>query len=237
MEAPRSIPEELYKDFTLNGQMSVGECYIDDSLSNKGKIYTSELIQFELDRVSRVLAGEESFSTLSWLIEAFKKYPILDEDTLVIGSQSPLYEACCLKFGGYPIIVEFEQIICEDPLIRGITVKNFEKSNQHYTRAISISTHEHTGLGRYGDELDPYGDIKAISKLREKITPGGLLYLSVPRGHDRLIWNAHRIYGPKRFPLLIEGWDWIDSFGYDPEGKLPNEDEWYQPIFVLRNPE
>ena len=54
---------------------------------------------------------------------------------------------------------------------------------------------EHVGLGRYGDPLDPDGDLKAMAELRRVLAPGGNLLFVVPVGRPRVQFNAHRIYG------------------------------------------
>ena len=54
---------------------------------------------------------------------------------------------------------------------------------------------EHIGLGRYGDPLDPSGDLKAAAELNRVLAPGGRLYFVVPvGGRARIQFNAHRIY-------------------------------------------
>jgi hypothetical protein len=53
---------------------------------------------------------------------------------------------------------------------------------------------EHIGLGRYGDPLDPDGDLKAIAELKRVLAPGGSLLFVVPVGRPRTMFNAHRIY-------------------------------------------
>jgi SAM-dependent methyltransferase len=54
---------------------------------------------------------------------------------------------------------------------------------------------EHVGLGRYGDPLDPDGDLKAIAELKRVVAPGGSLLFVVPIGFkSKIIYNAHRIY-------------------------------------------
>ncbi len=53
---------------------------------------------------------------------------------------------------------------------------------------------EHVGLGRYGDPLDPEGDLKAMRELSRVVAPGGVLLFAVPIGRPRLAFNAHRIY-------------------------------------------
>ena len=53
---------------------------------------------------------------------------------------------------------------------------------------------EHVGLGRYGDHLDPDGDIKAANELQRVMAPDGFLYLVVPVGKPKINFNAHRVY-------------------------------------------
>ncbi len=65
---------------------------------------------------------------------------------------------------------------------------------------------EHVGLGRYGDQLDPLGTRKACVELSRVLAPGGNLYFSLPVGHSRVEFNAHRIHTPTQileyFPNL-----------------------------------
>lgn len=53
---------------------------------------------------------------------------------------------------------------------------------------------EHVGLGRYGDALDPDGDLKAMKELARVLAPAGNLLFVVPVGEARVMFNAHRIY-------------------------------------------
>ncbi len=57
-----------------------------------------------------------------------------------------------------------------------------------------LHTIEHIGLGRYGDPIDPEGDIKAINELKRVLAPGGSLLIVTPVGKPRIEFNAHRIY-------------------------------------------
>ena len=56
---------------------------------------------------------------------------------------------------------------------------------------------EHIGLGRYGDPLDPDGDLKAMNELKRVLAPEGDLLFVVPIGYPRICFNAHRIYSPE----------------------------------------
>lgn len=53
---------------------------------------------------------------------------------------------------------------------------------------------EHIGLGRYGDKLDPDGDIKAMKELTRVLAKNGSLLFVVPVGKPKISFNAHRIY-------------------------------------------
>ena len=53
---------------------------------------------------------------------------------------------------------------------------------------------EHVGLGRYGDHLDPDGDLKAMDELKRILAVNGSLLFVVPVGRPKIMFNAHRIY-------------------------------------------
>jgi SAM-dependent methyltransferase len=53
---------------------------------------------------------------------------------------------------------------------------------------------EHVGLGRYGDTLDPDGDLRAMGELQRVLAEGGSMLFVVPVGRPRIMFNAHRIY-------------------------------------------
>lgn len=57
-----------------------------------------------------------------------------------------------------------------------------------------MHTVEHIGLGRYGDTIDPNGDIKAMNELTRVLAQGGHLLFVIPVGKPKLMFNAHRIY-------------------------------------------
>jgi len=57
-----------------------------------------------------------------------------------------------------------------------------------------MHTVEHVGLGRYGDPIDPEGDLKAIKELKRVLAHGGTLLFVVPMGRARLLFNANRVY-------------------------------------------
>ncbi|QEC51989.1 uncharacterized protein DUF268 [Anseongella ginsenosidimutans] len=69
-----------------------------------------------------------------------------------------------------------------------------------------MHTLEHIGLGRYGDQMDYDGDIKAAAELERVLAPGGHLLMVVPVGHEsRIFFNAHRIYTKQQALGLFPG--------------------------------
>lgn len=55
---------------------------------------------------------------------------------------------------------------------------------------------EHFGLGRYGDPIDSKGWEFGIRNMAKILRAGGVLYLSVPVGVERVEFNAHRVFDP-----------------------------------------
>ncbi|WP_461572268.1 DUF268 domain-containing protein [Sulfuricaulis sp.] len=69
---------------------------------------------------------------------------------------------------------------------------------------------EHIGLGRYGDQLDPNGDLRAINELKRVLTPGGKLLIVVPVGQPKVVFNAHRIYSYEQVVSYFSGLDLME---------------------------
>ena len=68
-------------------------------------------------------------------------------------------------------------------------------NDQSVTSLSCMHVVEHVGLGRYGDPLQPDGDLKAIEELKRVVAYGGQILFVVPIGKPRICFNAHRIYG------------------------------------------
>lgn len=63
---------------------------------------------------------------------------------------------------------------------------------------------EHFGLGRYGDTIDPKGYEAGIRNMASIVRPGGVFYLSVPVGQERVEFNAHRVFDPNTIVDVAE---------------------------------
>lgn len=64
---------------------------------------------------------------------------------------------------------------------------------------------EHVGLGRYGDPMDPEGDLRAIAELKRVLALGGSLLFVIPIGKPKIMFNAHRIYSYKQIVEYFDG--------------------------------
>jgi len=83
---------------------------------------------------------------------------------------------------------------------------------------VACSSIEHFGLsGRYGSEEDPSADLKASQKIGRLMSPNSLLFLTVPVGRDVTHKPWHRVYGDKRLPQLLEGYEIVRERFFDKE--------------------
>ncbi|MFK5854813.1 MAG: DUF268 domain-containing protein [Bacteroidota bacterium] len=81
----------------------------------------------------------------------------------------------------------------------------------NYTDSLScLHALEHFGLGRYGDTLDVNGHIKGVESLKQILMPGGVLYISVPIGEERIEFDAHRVFDPRTIIELFSDFELKD---------------------------
>lgn len=75
-----------------------------------------------------------------------------------------------------------------------IDLTKLDFGNNSINSLSCMHTVEHIGLGRYGDSIDPEGDLIAIKELKRVLSVGGSLLFVVPVGAPKIEYNAHRIY-------------------------------------------
>ena len=100
---------------------------------------------------------------------------------------------------------------------------------------------EHIGLGRYGDRIDPMGSEKALAELGRVVSFGGILFLSVPVGRERICFNAHRVFATdtiiKSLPKFkVKSFSLVDDNGqyhYDCSLNASNELDYGCGMFVM----
>lgn len=85
--------------------------------------------------------------------------------------------------------------------------KNLGLPNDSFDTITSLSALEHFGLGRYGDEVDMYADIKAFREMIRVLKPGGCLIFTttITRARPSIVWNQYRTYSYEMIKELCSG--------------------------------
>lgn len=182
---------------------------------------------------------------LALLSEALRRHSteILGKHAIVFGSQTPIVETLLLAMNvSHVTTVEYNRVTYNHSKITTITPDELDarpEKDRRFDFALSISSFDHDGLGRYGDPLAPDGDLMSQDNVRDfYLKPGGLYFLTVPIGPDVVVWNLHRRYGNIRLPLLLVGWDEVERVGWE-DSYLTTARPFtktLEPVFVLKSP-
>eukprot|EP00965_Chrysotila_dentata_P242898 6205115-Pleurochrysis_carterae.AAC.1 len=252
---PKTPPPELLSAYTLRGAIPIEHFYVDDSAGGVGTHYVyprdevdafveSATAKLRQAKQAKGTAGYMRSSTDSqlWLYQALAQSMSRNARALVFGSQEPWVEAVLLAMGASTVTtVEYNMLTFEHPRLRTLTVDQVKHAHAHgeeignYDIGVSLSSFDHDGLGRYGDPLQPDGDLRAMRMAWRMLAPGAHLILSVPVGPDVVVWNLHRRYGELRLPLILAGWGEARRFGWDEVRARAHADfrRSYEPIFAL----
>lgn len=217
---PTSIPEFFYSAFTLENTIPVGTWYFSETTASTQTILTWNEASFSRYGNKECTCGAYQSPVCE---RAFRQYEyvISGRRGLVLGSLSPWAEIALIDHGAIEIVtVEYVPIENSHPRIRTMRPEDLAAeylSNSQVVTSIdfifSFSSIEHDGLGRYGDPINPFGDLETLARLHCLLPPGGYLFLGIPTGPiDALVWNAHRIYGKHRLRLIFQDWWEIVDF-------------------------
>ena len=227
---------DLREKFSMGGKIEIGDFYCSPDPKTASRTYTLDQIR-KYEALITQRKGAYYEETDKWLYDALDKNSIKDKDVIIVGSEQPWYETiACVYSGNGCACLEYNERICELDKIKCYQYKDYD-SLPKFDVCISVSSIEHSGLGRYGDKIDPDGDIKAMQSIKALLKYGGICFLSVPIGEDRVMWNAHRVYGNIRLELLLDGWELIDSYGMSDEllKTSNNSRATVQPVLVLKD--
>lgn len=168
---------------------------------------------------------------------------VQNKHVLVIGSQSPWIETMALLNGAKHVTtLEYTEIKNEIPGISTMLPDEFHSKflkNElpEFDAMISFSSVEHSGLGRYGDNLNPWGDLIVMARAWCVLKPGGKALVGFPigPGKDQIYFNSHKNYGPVLLSHLFANWEQVYSeFDYK---NFIKECVWcYQDLFVVQKP-
>ncbi len=86
---------------------------------------------------------------------------------------------------------------------------------------------------RYGDALNPWGDVIAMARSHCLLKPGGQALVGVPTGpKDILLFNAARVYGPIMYAHLFANWKQVYT-EMTPEDFSTGCPWCYQPLYIV----
>ena len=88
-------------------------------------------------------------------------------------------------------------------------------------------------IPRYGDRLNPWGDLIAMAKAWCLSKPTGKAVIGIPVGpSDKIVFNSHKTYGPIMRSHLFANWK-LEYTNLDLNLYNDKCDYCYQPIFLL----
>jgi hypothetical protein len=255
-EPPREPPSFMVAAYSLYGHAILQYRYSNDVYLGKKAlvpVWTQQMIEEmrqkvmpDIDVVARGGLPNPYGSYREAVLashRAFQKHPIKEKHVLVVGSEDPWMEALLLAYGARKITtLENGKIDSQHPLVTTMTPSAFAESFLSdklpvFDAIVSYSSLEHDGLGRYGDPLNPWGDLEAVRNMHCLLAKGGLFYLGIPSAaRDCTVFNLHRVYGPVRRSMVFEGWNLLGTYDSSEPVEYQNaiDCNFYQPVFVLK---
>ena len=77
-----------------------------------------------------------------------------------------------------------------------------------------------------------------MANTKKLLNKDSILYLVIPIGLDKIVFNKHRVYGSNRVKKLLSGWETLDRFGFFADSFSNNvngvDGTPYQPLYVLK---
>lgn len=248
-QPPREMPQDKVQHYTRCGAIPVEKYFVADGKSSYR--YDRADVDARIENWKRTLAMPLERTrvnpNMKFLVQALvdhREQHIQNRRVLVYGAMAPDIETLLLALGAEAVVtVEHNEISFDHPQLLQVTVAEFSARTgddvELFQSAVSQSSFDHDGLGRYGDPLNADADLMAMDRAQTSLVEGGVLFLTVPVGPDVVVWNLHRRYGEVRLPLLLKGWERVRDVGFEAE-KLTasaNFKRSYEPVFILRRVE
>jgi hypothetical protein len=224
--APYDVPLEFIEDYTMNGRVEFGRFFkhfkqIYLGTTARDPAWSKATVEaWKAQALAGNFTGFGNYGTKPTrsVFQRLQATGIKNMSVLVVGSQRPWLESICLAAGARHVTtLEYGILETDHPQLATYTPNEFRRSYlegklEPFDAVVSFSSVEHSGLGRYGDALNPWGDLMAVARIWCVTKDDGLLFLGVPSGKDCVQFNVHRIYGRVRYPFLVTNWKKIDSF-------------------------
>jgi hypothetical protein len=229
---PRTVPDALRDAYTMGGRAAVSDFYFSQRYSG-GDAMAPHWSSADLDARIAASSLEEAMQGIysygmdearyvDHAIARHAKDSIRGRVGIVWGSELPWVEVLLARHGVKQVVtVEYGRIHVQEHSVISATTPNqlaamMLAHPRSFDFAATFSSLEHSGLGRYGDSLNPYGDIEAAVQTWCLLRPGGIFLLGVPASDplaskDHLVWNAHRYYGPLRLAEMFAGYEYLET--------------------------
>ena len=214
-------PADLYAAFTMNGLIKVA-------------LHERTKKEVRADLVSKPTVWGRGWRVCPmwrwqhppYRRESHQLYALLNRYTsaikrkvgLVVGSREPWIECYLLHLGAARVVtLEYGRVGVQHAHLEAVTPaelsSRFFAGNVSFDFAVSFSSLEHSGLTRYGDAANPYGDLEAVAQIHCVTAPHALLFVGVPMhfNQDWLWWPMGRVYGRHRLPHFTANWNCSDA--------------------------
>jgi len=167
---------------------------------------------------------------------------IVGKSWLVLGSKLPWLEVLLLAAGASKVTTidyQVEDFMAQaHPDIKVLTPQEFTAHKQSFDGAIQYSSIEHSGLGRYTDQLNPFADRQTVQATWCLLKNGAwfltseMSYFALDDLQDmRVLYNSGRAYGPRGVSRLFknfrnqfvfrDSYDRIRCLGFSRETDIP----------------
>ena len=110
----------------------------------------------------------------------------------------------------------------ENIIFRTADLMKVDNTLLNYCDSLScLHVLEHFGLGRYNDPIQFDGYLDGLDSIYKILKKGGVFYLSVPIGKQRVEFNGHRIFSVRYLLRLFKDKYIVNHFSFvDDEGDL-----------------
>ncbi|EFO83098.1 hypothetical protein CRE_12971 [Caenorhabditis remanei] len=172
----------------------------------------SEMITWPKKKLGGLAYGTDGVS----MYNAMKFHRLDEKNGVVIGSMQPWVEISALVNGAAKVLtVEYNDLDIQEEFknrMSSILPIELVKHWQAYARKSIPKCNIPVQIRKYGDPIDPIGDIREVLKIKCMLKQGGLLFIDFPLGTDAIYYNAHRTYGPIRLAMLFSGFEILGTF-------------------------
>merc|ERR1719233_80835 len=239
------VSDKYKKLITHNGRVPAEPFYFDDSKFGQDQgeptIFTQEYVQGLIDQWEN--RSTVTLKSSKEIYEAASVINVTNLNILVIGTVEPWLEAVLFSRGAKKIMtLEYGNYISHFPGLEFVRPKEFSQrylagTLDTFDAVFTHSSLEHSGLGRYGDSLNPWADIVTVAQAWCTTTPDAKLVVAVPTavsGKDAILFNGAKVYGPRLYPFLVTNWQFIwpkeDKKRISPREGVPGVAWTFQPV-------